>query len=138
MEVEMLMMYVIFGGVSVCLFIMYYNVFDMLMYLCIVFELYLKCLVVGGFDCVFEINCNFCNEGFFLCYNLEFIMMEFYMVYVDYKDLMDLMEELFSFVVLEVFGLIFMFYGEYIVEFGGKYVCMSMFDVIKYYNLNYV
>lgn len=78
LEVEMLMLQVILGGVMVKLFVIYYNVLDIDMYLCIVLELYFKCLVVGGFECVFEINCNFCNEGLLMCYNLEFIMFEFY------------------------------------------------------------
>lgn len=88
------MFYIIVGGVVVKLFIMYYNVFDMELYLWIVLELYLKCLIVGGMDKVYEIGCVFCNEGIFMCYNLEFIMLEFYVVYEDYEDVMDLVEGL--------------------------------------------
>lgn len=72
------------GGVVVCLFIIYYNVLDMDLYLCIVLELYLKCLIVGGMEKVYEIGCVFCNEGIDIIYNLEFIMLEVYIVYIDY------------------------------------------------------
>ncbi|MCV5951438.1 lysine--tRNA ligase, partial [Escherichia coli] len=74
------------------------------MYLRIAPELYLKRLVVGGFDRVFEINRNFRNEGLSPRHNPEFTMMEFYMAYADYKDLMDLTEELLSSVAQEVLG----------------------------------
>lgn len=135
MEVEMLMMQVISGGVVVCLFIIYYNVLDFDMYLCIVLELYFKCLVVGGFECVFEINCNFCNEGIFVCYNLEFIMMEFYMVYVDYKDLIELIELLFCILVQDIFGKMEVIYGDVMLDFGKLFEKLIMCEVIKKYCL---
>lgn len=69
------------------------------MYLRIASELYLKRLVVGGFERVFEINRNFRNEGIFVRYNFEFIMMEFYMAYADYYDLIELIELLFRILV---------------------------------------
>lgn len=99
LEVEILMMYLIVGGVVVCLFVIYYNVFDMEFYMCIVIEFYLKCLIVGGLEKVYEIGCVFCNEGVFICYNFEFIMIELYEVYVDYKDIMVLIENLIVYIV---------------------------------------
>lgn len=99
LEVEIFMMYSILGGVFVCLFIMYYNVFDMFFYMCIVIELYLKCFIVGGLEKVYEIGCVFCNEGVFICYNFEFMMIELYEVYVDYKDIMSLMENFVVYIV---------------------------------------
>ncbi len=104
MEVETPMMHVIPGGASARPFITHHNALDMPMYLRIAPELYLKRLVVGGFDRVFEINRNFRNEGLSPRHNPEFTMMEFYMAYADYKDLMDLTEELLSSVALEVLG----------------------------------
>lgn len=89
MEVETPMMHVIPGGASARPFITHHNALDMPMYLRIAPELYLKRLVVGGFDRVFEINRNFRNEGLSPRHNPEFTMMEFYMAYADYKDLMD-------------------------------------------------
>ncbi|MEF1215382.1 amino acid--tRNA ligase-related protein, partial [Vibrio alginolyticus] len=85
MEVETPMMHVIPGGASARPFITHHNALDMPMYLRIAPELYLKRLVVGGFDRVFEINRNFRNEGLSPRHNPEFTMMEFYMAYADYK-----------------------------------------------------
>lgn len=102
MEVETPMMHVIPGGASARPFITHHNALDMPMYLRIAPELYLKRLVVGGFDRVFEINRNFRNEGLSPRHNPEFTMMEFYMAYADYKDLMDFTEELLSSVAQEV------------------------------------
>lgn len=137
-EVEILMLQIIFGGVVVKLFEIYYNVLDMVMFLCIVLELYFKCLVVGGFEKVFEINCNFCNEGVLIWYNFEFIMFEFYQVYVDYEDNMDLIEELFCELVQVVFGIIDVFYGDKVFYFGELFVCLLVFDLIFKYNLEII
>lgn len=104
------------------------------MYLRVAPELYLKRLVVGGFDRVFEVNRNFRNEGLSPRHNPEFTMMEFYMAYADYKDLMDLTEELLSTVAVEVLGNTAMPYGDEMVEFGGQYARMSMLEAIKHYN----
>ncbi|HFQ5302624.1 TPA: lysine--tRNA ligase [Vibrio vulnificus] len=134
MEVETPMMHVIPGGASARPFVTHHNALDMPMYLRIAPELYLKRLVVGGFERVFEINRNFRNEGLSPRHNPEFTMMEFYMAYADYKDLMDLTEELLSSVALEVLGSTSMPYGEHTVEFGGTYTRMSMFEAIKHYN----
>jgi lysyl-tRNA synthetase class 2 len=92
MEVETPMLHVIPGGASAKPFITHHNALDMEMYLRIAPELYLKRLVVGGFDRVFEVNRNFRNEGVSPRHNPEFTMMEFYAAYVDYKWLMDFTE----------------------------------------------
>lgn len=105
-EVEIFMMYVIVGGVFVCFFIIYYNVLDMELYMCIVIELYLKCFIVGGLEKVYEIGCVFCNEGVLICYNFEFMMIELYEVYVDYKDIMKLIEDMVVYIVKKVLGII--------------------------------
>ncbi len=134
MEVETPMMQVIPGGASARPFITHHNALDQQMFLRIAPELYLKRLVVGGFDRVFEINRNFRNEGLSPRHNPEFTMMEFYMAYADYNDLMDFTEEMLRTVALEVLGSSSMPYGEETVEFGGRYARMSMLEAIKHYN----
>jgi len=93
MEVETPMLHVIPGGAAAKPFITHHNALDMEMYLRIAPELYLKRLVVGGFNRVFEVNRNFRNEGVSPRHNPEFTMMEFYAAYVDYKWLMDFTEQ---------------------------------------------
>ncbi len=94
-EVETPMMQTIAGGATARPFITHHNTFDIDLYLRIAPELYLKRLVVGGFDRVYEINRNFRNEGVSTEHNPEFTMLEFYQAYSDYHDLMTLTEELF-------------------------------------------
>ncbi|WP_305810746.1 lysine--tRNA ligase [Photobacterium leiognathi] len=134
MEVETPMMHVIPGGATARPFITHHNALDIDMYLRVAPELYLKRLVVGGFERVFEINRNFRNEGLSPRHNPEFTMMEFYMAYADYNDLMDLTEEMLSSIAMDVLGSSTMPYGEYEVEFAGPYARMSMLDAIKKYN----
>ncbi|MGC9460752.1 lysine--tRNA ligase [Vibrio genomosp. F10] len=134
LEVETPMMHVIPGGATARPFITHHNALDIDMYLRVAPELYLKRLVVGGFDRVFEINRNFRNEGLSPRHNPEFTMMEFYQAYSDYKDLMDLTEEMLSTAAMDVLGSTSMPYGDETVEFGGTYARMSMFDAIKNYN----
>ncbi|WPC73614.1 lysine--tRNA ligase [Vibrio porteresiae] len=134
LEVETPMMHSIPGGASARPFVTHHNALDLEMYLRIAPELYLKRLVVGGFDRVFEINRNFRNEGLSPRHNPEFTMMEFYQAYSDYKDLMDLTEEMLSTVAMEVLGTTSLPYGDDVVEFGGQYARMTMLDAIKKYN----
>ena len=134
MEVETPMMHVIPGGATARPFITHHNALDIDMYLRVAPELYLKRLVVGGFERVFEINRNFRNEGLSPRHNPEFTMMEFYMAYADYHDLMDLTEEMLSSVAIDVLGSSKMPYGEFEVEFAGPYTRISMLDAIKQYN----
>jgi len=94
MEVETPMMQSIPGGATARPFTTFHNALDMELYLRIAPELYLKRLVVGGFERVFEINRNFRNEGLSTRHNPEFTMLEFYQAYADYHDLMDLTEEM--------------------------------------------
>jgi lysyl-tRNA synthetase class 2 len=94
MEVETPMMQVIPGGATAKPFVTHHNALDLDMYLRIAPELYLKRLVVGGFERVYEINRSFRNEGLSTRHNPEFTMLEFYQSYADYHDLMDLTEDL--------------------------------------------
>ena len=104
MEVETPMMHVIPGGASARPFITHHNALDMAMYLRIAPELYLKRLVVGGFERVFEINRNFRNEGLSTRHNPEFTMIEWYQAYADYHDLMDLTEDMLRTLAQDVLG----------------------------------
>jgi len=101
MEVETPMMHPIPGGAAARPFITHHNTLGMDLYLRIAPELYLKRLIVGGFERVFEINRNFRNEGVSTIHNPEFTMLEFYMAYADYNDMMSLTEALFARVALE-------------------------------------
>ncbi|GHB06992.1 lysine--tRNA ligase [Modicisalibacter luteus] len=104
MEVETPMLQPIPGGATARPFITHHNALDIDMYLRIAPELYLKRLVVGGFERVFEINRNFRNEGLSTRHNPEFTMLEFYWAYADYKDLLDLTEEMIRNAAQEVLG----------------------------------
>lgn len=103
-EVETPMMHPIPGGAAAKPFVTHHNALDMDLYLRIAPELYLKRLVVGGFERVFEINRNFRNEGISIQHNPEFTMLEFYQAYATFEDLIDLTEEMFSFLAQEVCG----------------------------------
>ncbi|MCL1074613.1 lysine--tRNA ligase [Shewanella dokdonensis] len=136
MEVETPMMHVIPGGASARPFITHHNALDIDMYLRIAPELYLKRLVVGGFERVFEINRNFRNEGLSPRHNPEFTMMEFYMAYADFRDLMDFTEEMLSSIARKLLGDTKVAYGEHTIDFGGPYARMSMLEAIQHYNPN--
>ncbi len=104
MEVETPMMQPLAGGAEATPFKTWHNALGMELFLRIAPELYLKRLVVGGFEKVFEINRNFRNEGVSTRHNPEFTMVEFYQAYADYEDLMDLTEEMFESITKELLG----------------------------------
>jgi lysyl-tRNA synthetase class 2 len=104
LEVETPMMQAIPGGATARPFVTHHQALDMTLYLRIAPELYLKRLVVGGLDRVYEINRNFRNEGLSIQHNPEFTMLEFYQAYATYQDLMDLTEELICFVAEQLLG----------------------------------
>jgi lysyl-tRNA synthetase class 2 len=113
LEVETPMMQPIPGGATARPFVTHHNALDMELFLRIAPELYLKRLVVGGFDRVFEINRNFRNEGISVRHNPEFTMMEFYQAYATFEDLMDFTEEMLCHVAKELLGTLeFSYQGE--------------------------
>ena len=132
-EVETPMMQPIAGGAVARPFITHHNALDIDLYLRIAPELYLKRLVVGGLERVYEINRNFRNEGISTQHNPEFTMLEFYQAYADYNDFMDLTEEMFPFVAREATGSTRVTYDGEEIDFA-KWQRLTMREaIIKYW-----
>ena len=133
MEVETPMMHPIAGGATARPFKTHHNALDMQLFMRIAPELYLKRLVVGGFERVFEINRNFRNEGISIKHNPEFTMLEFYMSYATYEDLMDLTEKLFGRICDNVIGSRKITYQGTEISFEGRFERISVEDAIMKY-----
>jgi lysyl-tRNA synthetase class 2 len=133
-EVETPMMQIIPGGATARPFETFHNALNLPMYLRIAPELYLKRLVVGGFERVYEINRNFRNEGVSTRHNPEFTMLEFYQAYADYKDLMDTTEDLLRELTNDVLGTTKVTHEGYTYDFGVPFTRLSVFDSILHYN----
>ena len=134
MEVETPMLQVIPGGATARPFVTHHNALDIDMYLRIAPELYLKRLVVGGFERVYEINRNFRNEGLSTRHNPEFTMLEFYQAYADYNDLMDLTENMIRGICTDVLGSTTVEYQGSSYDFAKPFDRISVFDSILKYN----
>ncbi len=132
LEVETPMMQQIAGGAAARPFKTHHNTLNQDLYLRIAPELYLKRLVVGGLDRVYEINRNFRNEGVSTQHNPEFTMLEFYQAYANYHDLMDLTEELIRFVALEVNGTTKTTFNDVEIDLG-KWQRLTMVEAIREY-----
>jgi lysyl-tRNA synthetase class 2 len=132
LEVETPMMQQIAGGAAARPFKTHHNTLDQDLYLRIAPELYLKRLVVGGLDRVYEINRNFRNEGVSTQHNPEFTMLEFYQAYANYQDLMQITEELISFVAQEVNGTTLTTFNGVEIDLG-KWTRLSMREAIRQY-----
>ncbi|WP_294945928.1 lysine--tRNA ligase [Sulfurivirga sp.] len=130
LEVETPMMQVIPGGATARPFITHHNALDMPLYLRIAPELYLKRLLVGGFEKVFEINRNFRNEGLSTRHNPEFTMVEFYEAYADYHKMMDYTEALFREIAETVTGGTQVTYQGETFDFGKPFARMTMKESI--------
>ncbi len=137
LEVETPMMHPIPGGAAAKPFITHHNALDMQLYLRIAPELYLKRLVVGGLERVFEINRNFRNEGISTRHNPEFTMIEFYEAYRDYRYLMQLTEEMFRFVAQEVLGTTCISYGGRELDLGKPFARLTVCEAIRRYHPEY-
>ncbi len=134
LEVETPMMQVIPGGATARPFTTHHNALDMQLYLRIAPELYLKRLVVGGFERVFEINRNFRNEGLSTRHNPEFTMLEFYQAYAEYHDLMDLTEALLRGIAEEVMGSSKITYQGEDYDFAQAFQRMTVVESILHFN----
>lgn len=134
LEVETPMMQVIPGGAAAKPFITHHNALDMELFLRIAPELYLKRLVVGGFERVFEINRNFRNEGLSTRHNPEFTMLEFYQSYANYNDLMDLTEEMLRTVSQAVLGKTIVHYQGKEYDLSKPFIRMTLQDAILHHN----
>ncbi|ALF58940.1 lysine--tRNA ligase [Psychrobacter urativorans] len=133
MEVETPMMHPIPGGAVARPFETHHNALDMPLYLRIAPELYLKRLVIGGFEKVFEINRSFRNEGVSTRHNPEFTMIEFYQAYADYHDLMDLTERMFAELADNILGSTELTYQEETISLKAPFARLSMSDAIAQY-----
>jgi len=134
LEVETPMMQAIPGGAAARPFVTHHNALDMQLFLRVAPELYLKRLVVGGFERVYEINRNFRNEGLSTRHNPEFTMVEFYQAYADYRDLMDLTEAMLRIVAERVLGTRLVSYQGESYDFGSPFVRMTVKESILHFN----
>ena len=130
-EVETPILHYVTGGAAAKPFITHLNVYDIDMYLRIAPELYLKRLIVGGFEKIYEIGKNFRNEGVSYKHNPEFTTLELYQAYADYTDIMDLTEELITFVIEKICGTLKIEYQGTEIDFSRPWRKIDMRDFIK-------
>ncbi len=133
LEVETPILQPIYGGATARPFLTHHNALDFDLYLRIADELYLKRLIVGGFEGVYEISKNFRNEGMDKMHNPEFTAMEIYIAYRDYNWMMDMTEDLIRTLANDVLGATEVRLGENVVDFGKPFRRAKMFDLYKEY-----
>ncbi len=131
LEVETPILHPILGGANARPFVTHHNALDMPFYLRIAPELYLKRLIVGGFDCVYEIGRLFRNEGMDVKHNPEFTTIELYLAYSNLEGMMDLSEDLISSIAIETIGKTLIPYGEKEIDLSKGWRRVSMTDLIK-------
>ena len=129
-EVETPILQPIYGGAAAQPFETFYNVLEQKMFMRISDELYLKRLIVGGLEKVFEIGKDFRNEGLDRTHNPEFTQMELYWAYADYNDVLALVEELFKFLAMEVCGKTEIPFGDHLVDFGRPWQRLKFVDTL--------
>jgi len=133
LEVDTPVLQSIPGGASARPFITHHNALDIDLYLRIANELYLKRLIVGGFDGVYEFSRDFRNEGMDRTHNPEFTVMEIYVAYKDYKWMMEFVEQMLEYVTMQVLGTTKVKVGENVIDFKAPYKRITMIDAIKEY-----
>lgn len=133
MEVETPMLVANAGGAAARPFVTHYNALDEDVKLRISLELYLKRLIVGGLERVYEIGRVFRNEGLDTRHNPEFTLMELYQAYTDYYGMMDLTEDMFRYLAKEVCGTTTITYGEHTIDLGKPFERLTMIDAVKKY-----
>ncbi len=131
MEVETPVLQSLYGGASARPFVTHHNALDVPFYLRIADELYLKRLIVGGFQAVYEISKDFRNEGMDKTHNPEFTMMEVYVAYKDYIWMMEFVENMFAHIAQNVFGSLKFKFDEHEIDFTPPWNRISMVDAIK-------
>ncbi len=134
MEVETPMMHSLIGGAAARPFETHHNAMDMNLFLRIAPELYLKRLVVGGFEKVYEINRNFRNEGISTRHNPEFTMLEFYQAYATFEDLMALTEEMLRYLARKIFGNLTLMHQEFEIDLSRSFQRLPLRDSILHFN----
>ena len=134
LEVETPTLQPVYGGASAQPFITHHNALDTDLYLKISDELYLKRLIIGGLDKVYEIDHNFRNEGVDKLHNPEFTLMECYWAYADYNDIMNLTEEIYSKIAQKVLGTTKIVYGGKKIDLKAPWQRLTMFAAIKKYS----
>lgn len=134
LEVETPMMQLIPGGAAARPFVTHHNALDIDLYLRIAPELFLKRLVVGGFERVYEINRNFRNEGVSTRHNPEFTMLEFYQAYATYHDMMDLTEQMLRGMCQHLFGQESIVYQEQTIDFSRPFERLTVEQAVARYN----
>lgn len=133
LEVETPILQPIYGGASARPFVTHHNTLDMSLYMRIALELYLKRLIVGGFEGVYEISKNFRNEGMDRSHNPEFTMMEIYVAYKDYNWMMDMTEELIKYIADTVNGKQEIIYDELTIDLSNKFPRIAFFELLEKY-----
>src|SRR5690554_974215 len=133
MEVETPILQPIPGGAAARPFVTHHNALDIPLYMRIANELYLKRLIVGGFDGVYEFSKNFCNEGMDRTHNPEFTVMEIYVSYKDYNWMMDFCEQLLEFCAIQVNGTSKVTFGKHDIDFKAPYPRVTMAEAILKY-----
>ncbi|MEI7980069.1 MAG: lysine--tRNA ligase [Bacteroidota bacterium] len=133
LEVETPVLQPLYGGAAARPFKTHHNTLDMTLYLRIANELYLKRLIVGGYDGVYEFSKDFRNEGMDRFHNPEFTQMELYVAYKDYEWMMDLVEEMVEKIALDLHGTTEVKVGETLIDFQRPWKRFTMFEVIRHY-----
>jgi len=134
LEVETPMMQAIPGGAAARPFVTHHNTLNMDLYLRVAPELFLKRLLVGGFERVFELNRNFRNEGVSVRHNPEFTMLEFYQAYATYDDLMRLTEELFVILAEKVVGSLQVPYGDHVIDLKPPWRRLTIKEAVLHHS----
>ena len=129
-EVETPVLQPLYGGAAARPFVTHHNALDFDLYLRIADELYLKRLIIGGFEKVYEMAKDFRNEGMDKHHNPEFTMLEFYWAYADYNDLMGLLEEMFRQLAINIAGSTRLPFGEHTIDFDKPFARVSYFEAI--------
>ena len=131
LEVETPILQPIYGGAAARPFVTHHNTLDMDLYLRIANELYLKRLIVGGFDGVYEFSKDFRNEGLSRFHNPEFTQVELYVAYKDYHWMMDFTEKMIEQVALTLHGSTKVHVGDHVIDFKSPWPRVPMFDALK-------